>query len=103
MSNQQIETLKHGTSCELRFDDLSRTLYATDASIYQIQPLGVAFPKNAAEAASVVRAASEAGVSVVPRGAGTGLAGGAVGEGLVVELAREAMDGPYAPRHPQPK
>lgn len=88
MSNHRIESLKRATDCELRFDDLSRTLYATDASIYQIQPLGVAFPRNTSETASVIRAAAEAGVSVVPRGAGTGLAGGAVGEGLVVELAR---------------
>ncbi len=88
MSNQAIESLKRGTGCELRFDDLSRTLYATDASIYQVQPLGVAFPRSAVEAASVIRAAGEAGVSIVPRGAGTGLAGGAVGEGLILELAR---------------
>ena len=88
MDTHQIESLKRGTTCELRFDDLSRTLYATDASIYQIRPLGVAFPRNAAEASSVVRAAAAAGVPIVPRGAGTGLAGGAVGEGLVVELAR---------------
>jgi len=57
-------------------------LYATDASIYQIMPLGVAFPRSAAQAASVMRAAAEAGVSVIPRGAGTGLAGATVGEGL---------------------
>ncbi len=88
MSNHAIESLKRGTGCELRFDDLSRTLYATDASIYQVQPLGVAFPRSAVEAASVVRAAGEAGISVTPRGAGTGLTGGAVGEGVILELAR---------------
>jgi len=55
------------------FDNLTRQLYATDASIYQIEPLAVAFPRNAHQAGNVIRAAAEAGVSVIPRGAGTGL------------------------------
>ncbi|UCG33545.1 MAG: FAD-binding oxidoreductase, partial [Phycisphaerales bacterium] len=79
-------------SCEIRFDDLNRALYATDASVYQITPIGVAFPKSAAEAASVISAAAEAGVSITPRGAGTGLAGGAVGDGLVVDFSRYNRD-----------
>jgi FAD/FMN-containing dehydrogenase/Fe-S oxidoreductase len=82
------ETLKRATDCEIRFDDLTRQLYSTDASIYQIEPLGVAFPRSAAEAASVIRAAADLGVNVIPRGAGTGLAGGAVGNGLVVDFSR---------------
>src|SRR5262245_12249404 len=74
--------------CEARFDNLTRQLYATDASIYQIVPLGVAFPRTAAQASSVIRAAAEDGIAVIPRGAGTGLVGGAIGEGLIVEFAR---------------
>ena len=76
------------TGCEVRFDNLTRQLYATDASIYQIEPLGVAFPRSGREASAVIRAAAEAGVSVIPRGAGSGLVGGAIGEGLVVDFAR---------------
>lgn len=76
------------TSCEVRFDGLVRTLYATDASIYQVEPMGVAFPRNAEEASAVIRAAIGSGVPVIPRGAGTGLAGGAIGEGLVVDFAK---------------
>lgn len=79
-----------GVDCEVRFDDLTRQLFATDASIYQIVPMGVAFPRTAAQAASVIKAAVEAGVPVTPRGAGTGLAGGAVGDGLIVEMARHS-------------
>jgi len=82
------QKLKGDTQCEVRCDDLTRQLYATDGSVYQIVPQGVAFPRNAAEAAGVIRLAQTAGVSVSPRGAGTGLAGGALGEGLVVDLAR---------------
>ncbi|MGQ9649002.1 MAG: FAD-binding and (Fe-S)-binding domain-containing protein [Phycisphaerae bacterium] len=82
------ERLIRSTDCEIRFDHLARLLYATDASIYQIMPLGVAFPKSAAQAASLMRAAADAGVPVIPRGAGTGLAGATVGEGLVIDFSR---------------
>jgi len=80
-----------GIDCEVRFDALTRQLYATDASIYQIEPLAVAFPRSPQQAAAVIRAAIEAGIPITPRGAGTGLAGGAIGEGLVVDLARHAQ------------
>src|SRR5881398_2151323 len=76
------------TGCDARFDNLTRQLYATDASIYQIEPVGVAFPKDAEQASAVIRAAADAGVSVTPRGAGTSLVGNAIGEGLIVEFSR---------------
>src|SRR5881409_37508 len=76
------------TGCDVRFDNLTRQLYATDASIYQIEPVGVAFPKNAQQASAVIHAAADAGLSVTPRGAGTSLVGNAVGEGLIVEFSR---------------
>jgi FAD/FMN-containing dehydrogenase/Fe-S oxidoreductase len=76
------------TGCDVRFDNLTRQLYATDASIYQIEPLGVAFPKGAEQASAVIRAAADAGVSVTPRGAGTSLVGNAIGGGLIVEFSR---------------
>lgn len=87
MNDSKLQALKGQTDCEVRCDDLTRQLYATDASIYQIEPMGVAFPQSAAEAQSVFRAAYEADIPLVPRGAGTGLAGGAVGEGLVVDFS----------------
>src|SRR5882724_4541156 len=76
------------TGCDARFDNLTRQLYATDASIYQIQPVGVAFPKSAQQANAVIRAAAEAGLSITPRGAGTSLVGNAIGEGLIVDFSR---------------
>ena len=85
-------TQQHATlataSCQVAFDNLTRQLYATDASHYQIEPLAVAFPRDATEASSVIQAAGHAGVPLIPRGAGTGLAGGAIGDGLVLDLAR---------------
>src|SRR6266513_3776172 len=76
------------TGCDVRFDNLTRQLYATDASIYQNEPIGAAFPRSAREASAVIRAAADAGVSVTPRGAGTSLVGNAIGEGLIVEFSR---------------
>ena len=84
---QQLATL-NAANCEVAFDNLTRQLYATDASPYQIVPLAVAFPKSAAQASSIIQAAAQAGVPVIPRGAGTGLSGGAIGDGLVIDFAR---------------
>src|SRR5205085_1307755 len=86
-SAQQIAMLA-GANCPIAFDNLTRQLYATDASIYQIEPVAVAFPRNARQASSLVEAAAQAGVSVIPRGAGTGLVGGAVGDGLIIDFSR---------------
>ena len=84
---QQLATLK-AANCDVAFDNLTRQLYATDASLYQVEPLAVAFPKTMHEAACIIRAAVEAGTPVIPRGAGTGISGGAIGDGLVVDFAR---------------
>jgi len=87
LSTQQMSAL-NASNCEVSFDNQTLQLYATDASPYQIVPLAVAFPKSVKQAAHVIQAAVSAGISVIPRGAGTGLSGGAVGEGLVVDFAR---------------
>ncbi|PYK36919.1 MAG: FAD-binding oxidoreductase, partial [Verrucomicrobia bacterium] len=87
MTSTQERKIKQ-TGCDARFDNLTRQLYATDASIYQIEPIGVAFPRSAREASAVIRAAADAGVPVTPRGAGTSLVGNAIGEGLIVEFSR---------------
>ena len=90
MISKYTPTWARALDCDVCFDPLTRQLYATDASIYQIEPVGVAFPHSSRQVAEVVRAAVDAGVPVTPRGAGTGLSGGAVGSGLIVDLARHA-------------
>src|SRR6201997_3028499 len=87
MTSGQERKIKQ-TGCDARFDNLTRQLYATDASIYQIEPIGVAFPKSAQQASLVIGAAADAGLSVTPRGAGTSLVGNAIGEGLIVDFSR---------------
>lgn len=84
---QQISILQAAT-CDVRFDNLTRQLYATDASHYQVEPVAVAFPRGAKQASSIIHAAADAGVAVIPRGAGSGLIGGCVGEGVVVDFSR---------------
>ena len=80
------------TGCDARFDNLTRQLYSTDASIYQVRPVGAAFPKTSDQASLVIRAAADAGLSVTPRGAGTSLVGNAIGEGLIVDFSRYNME-----------
>ncbi|MER6356149.1 FAD-linked oxidase C-terminal domain-containing protein [Streptomyces sp. NPDC001634] len=73
---------------EVAFDDYTRHLFARDASMYSITPMGVVFPRHAGDVAATVAAAAEHGVPVVPRGAGTSLAGQTIGPGLVLDLSR---------------
>lgn len=72
----------------LAFDQLTRGLYATDASPFQVTPLGVAAPADAADLAGLVRYAHDHLIPLIPRGAGTGIAGESLGPGLVVDLSR---------------
>src|SRR5580658_556566 len=87
LSTQQMAAL-NASNCPVAFDNQTLQLYATDASPYQIVPQAVAFPKSVKQAAHVIQAALVGGVPVIPRGAGTGLSGGAIGEGLIVDFAR---------------
>jgi FAD/FMN-containing dehydrogenase/Fe-S oxidoreductase len=76
------------TGCDVRADRLTRILFATDASIYQIEPQAAAFPRSAREASAIICAGIDAGLSITPRGAGTSLVGNAIGDGLIVDFSR---------------
>jgi FAD/FMN-containing dehydrogenase/Fe-S oxidoreductase len=80
--------LRAAVSGQVRFDAYTRHLYSRDASIYAIEPAGVIFPRDADDVAAAVSVAATFGVSVLPRGAGTSLAGQAVGPGVVLDLSR---------------
>ncbi|NEU14105.1 FAD-binding oxidoreductase [Methylobacterium sp. BTF04] len=73
---------------EARFDAFTRGRYATDASIYQIMPAGVVFPKSAADIVATLKIAAEHDVPVILRGGGTSQNGQPIGRGLVVDCAR---------------
>jgi FAD/FMN-containing dehydrogenase/Fe-S oxidoreductase len=83
-----LQELRSESSCQIRNDRLARAIYATDASIYEICPDVVVFPRCAADVQAVVRACARCAVAVTPRGAGTGLTGGCVNRGVVLDLSR---------------
>jgi FAD/FMN-containing dehydrogenase/Fe-S oxidoreductase len=80
--------LKSSLAGTLQFDKLSRVLYATDASVYRKIPLAVAFPKDESDIIKLVLFAKENGIGLIPRTAGTSLAGQCVGEGMVVDVSK---------------
>ena len=87
--NQDLERLlRRDLDGEVAFDDYTRHLFSRDASMYAIRPVGVVFPRHGDDVAAAVVAAGSLGVSVVPRGAGTSLAGQTVGAGLVIDMSR---------------
>src|SRR5438552_13183526 len=74
---------------EILFDELTRTLYSTDASMFEVRPLGVVLPRDEEDVCALVRYAADTQVSLVPRGAGTGFAGESLGLGLIVDLSKQ--------------
>jgi len=72
----------------VRFDRFTRGLYSTDASIYQIEPAAVAFPRSGEDVLRAVEIAGDAGVPITPRGSGTSLCGQSIGTGLVLDTSR---------------
>jgi FAD/FMN-containing dehydrogenase/Fe-S oxidoreductase len=80
--------LAETVSGAIHFDRLSRALYATDASVYQIVPLGVVLPRTEADVVAVVKACARFGVPLTARGGGTSQAGQAIGPGLVLDCSK---------------
>ncbi|MEL7235078.1 MAG: FAD-binding oxidoreductase, partial [Chloroflexota bacterium] len=73
---------------QVKFDYMTRVLYSTDASNYQIMPVGVTFPRSADDVAAIHEIASKNGVPVLPRGGGSSLAGQTVGGAIVMDFSR---------------
>src|ERR671914_2794425 len=84
--------LKKRIDGELRFDRYSRLLYSTDASIYQIEPIGVVVPRHKGDVQASIEIANKLGVTVLPRGGGTSLAGQAVGHSIVLDFSKYMQD-----------
>lgn len=91
---------------EVRFDRFTRGIYATDASHYQIEPIGVVFPKHVKDVSAVFDVARTHGVPVLPRGGGTSQCGQTIGRAIVLDTNRhltgigEIEWTPDDPRHP---
>ena len=80
--------LKKRIEGDVRFDRYSRLLYSTDASIYQIEPVGVVVPRHKGDVRAVIELSNKLGVSVLPRGGGTSLAGQTVGHSIVLDFSK---------------
>ena len=80
--------LRQDLEGDVRFDNLTKTIYATDASVYRKIPLGAAFPKTVDDIKTIVRFANNENIGLIPRTAGTSLAGQCVGDGLVVDVSK---------------
>jgi FAD/FMN-containing dehydrogenase/Fe-S oxidoreductase len=83
-----LEKLAGQLQGELKYDSLTKTVYATDASVYREIPLAVAFPKTAEDIQKLIQFAKDNSTSLIPRTAGTSLAGQCVGNGIVVDVSK---------------
>jgi FAD/FMN-containing dehydrogenase/Fe-S oxidoreductase len=87
-----IEDLTPVLQGEIRCDPLTVSMYATDGSLYQIPPMGVVAPRHREDVVALVKYAAQERIPLIPRGAGTGLAGESLGQGLIVDFSRHMRE-----------
>ena len=92
MTESKLQTLEQELRQHVRgdvsFDDVTRGIYATDASVYQITPVAVVLPRDEQDVRAVVETAARHGASILPRGGGTSLGGQAVGPSIVIDFSK---------------
>ena len=91
-SNYEVRLLKDHFEGQLFFDEsqsarIAKRIYATDASVYQVKPAAVAIPATSKDIKRLIQFAIQAKTGLIPRGAGTSLAGQVVGDGIVMEIS----------------
>lgn len=84
----ELQQLSNDLQGELNYDNLHKGIYATDASVYRKIPLAVSYPKNKEDIKKLIQFATKNKISLIPRTAGTSLAGQCVGEGIVVDVSK---------------
>lgn len=82
------EDLNDAIEGEIRIDRVALAAYSTDASLYEIEPLAVAFPRHTKDVEVLAAYSANNNVPLIARGAGSGLAGGAIGRGIVIDFSR---------------
>ena len=88
LNSDFISELRKRFAGDIRLDLGSRLLYSTDASIYQIEPLGVVIPRTEEDLQAAVELAAKYHIPILPRGSGSSLAGQAIGEALILDCSR---------------
>src|SRR4051812_34966558 len=86
--NQLFASLLNNISGEVRFDPVTCALYSTDASIYQIKPLGVVLPKSRADMITALQGCAEHRMPLIARGGGTSQTGAGLGRGIVLDCSK---------------
>lgn len=86
--NNFIETLKKNIEGDVRTDPINRAIYSVDASIYEVQPHAVVIPSHLQDLLITIQIAREFGISITPRGAATGITGGCLGAGIILDLSK---------------
>ena len=86
--NDLEHELRRRVEGDVRFDTYSRLLYSTDASMYQMEPIGVVIPRHAGDVQAAVEIANQQGVPLLPRGGGTSLTGQTVNRAVVLDFSR---------------
>ena len=84
----QLEQLAKSLEGSLLFDELHKTIYSTDASVYKMCPIAVAIPKTEQDIVILIQFAKNHKISLTPRTAGTYLAGQTVGKGIIVDVSK---------------
>ena len=88
IDHNKLEEIGNKLSGSLVYDDLHKALYATDASVYRKIPLAVAYPKDEKDLQILIEFATSNNLTLIPRTAGTSLAGQCVGEGIIVDVSK---------------
>ena len=88
IDNATLKILNDSLSGDVLFDNLHKTIYATDASVYRKTPLAVAYPKDVKDIQALIAFANKNSTTLIPRTAGTSLAGQCVGDGIVVDVSK---------------
>ena len=88
MDRSSLSDLRDKLQGDLLYDNLTKALYATDASVYRKIPLAVAYPRSVADIKKLIHFAKENHIGLIPRTAGTSLAGQCVGDGIVVDVSK---------------
>jgi len=86
--NQKLEELANMLQGELFFDNLLKSIYATDGSVYRKLPTAICYPKNDKDIKTLIKFANDEKITIVPRAAGTSLGGQVVSDGIIVDISK---------------
>ncbi|MBP5708880.1 MAG: FAD-binding oxidoreductase, partial [Bacteroidales bacterium] len=84
----RLDLLAKNIDGEISYDQITRTIYSTDASAFKEKPIAVIWPKNNEDIHKIIQFANKEKIGLIPRAAGTSLAGQVVGAGIVVDISR---------------